>query len=104
MSFETDKKQLHAHLDLGKMTADALIPAKNVFGQLEVRMEGHAPWKHKCFFFAGTEIPDNTEYPDSLAPIGSEYKRFIITDGAVAGCMNYLKTAAGTWSEIGDVT
>lgn len=104
MSFTTDKQQLHGHIDLNKTTADALIGVKNVVAQLEIRAEGHAPWKHKCFDFVGFEIPDNTEYPDSIAPIGSEYKRFILTDGVVTGCMKYLKTAADTWTEMGEVT
>jgi len=100
----TDKGGATAVLDLGVMTAHAVVAAKNIIAQEVIDWPGETPARHKVFWFMGTTVPDNTDYPDSIAPIGSEYKRLIITDGAVSGCMNYLKTAAGTWAEIGDVT
>lgn len=85
--------------------------AKNKFGSLEALYiggeastestpSGTAPFKHALYFFVGGTVPDNTDYPDSIAPIGSFFLRLTITTAAVAGAALYLKTAATTWTDI----
>lgn len=101
MSADTDKKESKVHLDLGSMTIDALVAAKNGFAQMEARWPGQTPEKHKAFWFAGQTVPDNTDYPDSIAPIGSLYFRYRVTDGAISNCEVYVKRSAGLWSPLG---
>ena len=59
---------------------------------------------HTIRHFTGDTVPDNTDYPDDLAPIGSEFTRLIITAGVVTGASKYLKTAAATWTAFGSIT
>lgn len=54
-----------------------------------------APYTVRKFF--SDIVPDNTSYPDTIAPIGSEVLRLILTSGVVTGSLKYLKTSAGTW-------
>lgn len=102
-SAATDKGGSKAVLSLGSNTIDALVAAKNAFAQLLVTWPGMTPEGHKLFFFAGSSVPDNTDYPDTIAPIGSFYVHLKVTTGAVAGAAFYQKTAAATWTVIGAV-
>lgn len=104
MSATTDKQESSVHMDLGAPTAQALVAAKNMMAQVEARWPGQTPDKHKCFWFVGQTVPDNTDYPDSIAPIGSLYTQLSVTSGAIAGAKLYMKTAAATWTVIGSVT
>ncbi len=99
----TDKAGSKVVLDLGSMTIDALVAAKNAFGQILVTWPGLTPNGHKLFLFAGSSVPDNTDYPDSIAPIGSLFIHLKVTTGAVAGAAMYQKTSAATWTVIGSV-
>lgn len=54
---------------------------------------------HTMRYFTGDTVPDNTDYPDTVAPIGSEFCRLIVTAGVVTGAEKYLKTAAATWQK-----
>lgn len=103
MSATTDKNESTARLDLGVMTAQALVAAKNMFAQLSVSWPGQTPDKHKLFFFVGLTVPDGTEYPDAIAPIGSVFIRLGVTSGAIAGATLYMKTAADTWTVAGSL-
>ncbi len=94
----TDKTLAKVHMDLDSITSDAVRAAKNVAAQFLMNWPGQAPAQHRWAFFVGTTVPDNTDYPDSLAPIGSWYQRIIITTGAVSGSLLYIKTAAATWT------
>lgn len=100
----TDKTLAGGMFHIDKITADAVLSAKNVITQLVMNWPGETPEQHKTYEFFGTSVPDDTDYPDTLAPIGSSYRRYIITAGAVSGFMMYYKTAAATWSEVGDMT
>jgi len=103
MSVTTDKQESAVSMDLGVQTAQGLVAVKNIFAQIEARWPGQTPDKHKVFFFLGQTVPDNTDYPDTIAPIGSLFIQIGITTGAVAGATMYLKTAAATWTVIGGV-
>ncbi len=94
----TDKTLTKVHMDLDSITSDAVRAAKNVEAQHLINWPGQAPSQHRWVDFVGTTVPDDTDYPDSLAPIGSSFLRLIITSGAVAGAMRYVKTAAATWT------
>lgn len=104
MSATTDKQESKAHFDTGSMTVDALVAAKNVMAQTKVTWPGQTPDKHKCFWFVGQTVPDDTDYPDSIAPIGSLFTLLSVTSGAIAGAKLYMKTAGATWTVIGSVT
>lgn len=65
---------------------------------------GQAPFKHTTYHFVGGTTPDNTDYPDSIAPIGSTFCKLTVTSQAVSGASLYLKTAAGTWTPFGSIT
>jgi len=103
MTAATDKGSSKVHFDLGSMTSDALIAAKNVGQQVLVSWPGQTPDRHKFFDFVGTTVPDGTDYPDTIAPIGSFYTHLKITAGVVAGASRYQKTSAATWTVIGAV-
>lgn len=94
----TDKTLSKVHMDLDSITSDAVRAAKNVAAQFLINWPGQTPSQHRWVFLVGTTVPDNTDYPDSIAPIGSWYQRLIITSGAVAGSLLYIKTAAATWT------
>lgn len=68
------------------------LPANHPFG----------PLTHKTFRFFGFQAP-GTDYPDSVAPIGSEYLQYTVAGGVVTGCRMLLKTAAATWTVVGSV-
>jgi hypothetical protein len=97
-SAATDKGGSKVVFDPGSMTSDALIAAKNVMAQFIITWPGMTPDHHKAFWFVGSSVPDGTDYPDSVAPIGSLFLRIIVTSGAVSGALLYLKTAAATWT------
>jgi len=99
-SVATDKTLGRACWDINKLTADAVLSAKNVTVQEHISWGGQTPSTHMMYHFLGTTVPDNTDYPDTLAPIGSQFKRLVITSGAVAGSQMYLKTAAATWTAL----
>lgn len=103
MTAATDKGGSKVVMDLGSMTADALIAAKNTMAQFIVTWPGQTPEKHRSFWFLGQTVPDNTDYPDTIAPIGSLYTHIKIATGAVSTASLYQKTAAGTWTVIGSV-
>lgn len=103
MSATTDKTESSAHLETGRQTAVGLGMPKNIIAQMEVRWPGQTPDKHKLFWFVGQTVPDNTEYPDTIAPIGSMYTQLGVTSGAIAGATFYMKTAAATWTAMGSV-
>jgi hypothetical protein len=102
-SAATDKGGSKVVLSTNSTTIDALVGAKNAMAQVLVSWPGMTPEKHKFFLFAGSSVPDNTDYPDSIAPIGSLFFHLKVTTGAVAGAALYQKTAAGTWTVIGAV-
>lgn len=68
------------------------LPANHPFG----------PLTHKAFRFFGFQAP-GTDYPDSIAPIGSEYLQYTVAGGVVTGFRVLHKTAANTWTVIGSV-
>ena len=94
----TDKSGSRVVLDTMANTAEALVAAKNIMAQVIVTWPGLSPNSHKLFWFVGSSVPDNTDYPDTIAPIGSRFTRLIITGDAVSGALEYVKTAAGTWT------
>lgn len=65
--------------------------------------ESQAPGYHTCKHFYGDTIPDNTDYPDTAAPIGSMYTQLTMSAGVVVGATLYMKVAAATWTVIGAV-
>jgi hypothetical protein len=88
--------------------------AKNKMASIEVSYQGgeastsgspsgQKPFKHSVYWFVGGTTPTNTDYPDSIAPIGSMFTKLTITSEAVAGASMYLKTAAATWTAMGSV-
>lgn len=101
MTAATDKNESKVVLDLGSITADAVIAAKNAYAQILVAWNAApagTPGKHKAFWFSGQTIPNNTDYPDTIAPIGSKYTRFGLNGNAVVTVAEeYLKSAAGVW-------
>jgi hypothetical protein len=55
------------------------------------------PTSHRQFEFVVRKAPNATDYPDSVAPIGSEFIRYIDASGsAVTEVRKYVKTAAST--------
>ena len=59
---------------------------------------------HTVRHFFGDTVPDNTDYPDTVAPIGSEFCHLKVSGaGVVTGASKYLKTAAATWTVMGSV-
>lgn len=55
---------------------------------------------HTIRHFFSDQTPDNTNYPDSYAPIGSTVVKLTIVSGAVTAAALYMKTAAATWTLI----
>lgn len=109
LSFDNDR-QGRSTVSTATGTIDAVV-ANQAKGGKNACLQEHVIWpcvdnsdnaypgSHRCFHFVGTQVPDGTEYPDDVAPIGSEYKRLIVTGtpGAVTGAEKYLKTSANTW-------
>jgi hypothetical protein len=71
----TDKTLSKGHLDLGPTAADPIIAAKNCVGLMKVGWPGQTPPVHTAMHFYGTTVPDDTDYPDSIAPISINYRR-----------------------------
>lgn len=83
--------------------------SKNRTGSLEIEYmggegsvvgtpSGTAPFKYACYDFIGGTVPNNTDYPDTVAPVGSKFCRLVVVSEVVVGAEEYLKTAAGIWS------
>lgn len=72
-------------------------------GSTDGNPSGAGPFKHSIYHFVGGTVPNNTDYPDSIAPIGSTYLRLTITAEAVAAATLYIKNSAGNWASV-DVT
>lgn len=60
------------------------------------------PLRHKVVTFFGFQAP-GSDYPDSIAPIGSKYVQFTVAGGAVTACRTLTKTAAATWTVDGSI-
>lgn len=106
MAAADDKKARFMHQTDALSSIHVNTTCKNIIGVIGVNPPADHPAAlptHTCYDFAGFTVPDNTDYPDSIAPIGSTYRRFIVSGGAVTGASMYLKTAAGTWTVIGAV-
>jgi len=109
-SAAADKGFVRARCNTDLPPMDAIISsAKNKFKSLEIEYlsgeastegspSGQAPFKHSCYDFVGGTVPDNTDYPDSIAPIGSTFLRLVVTSEVITGAELYIKTAAGTWN------
>ncbi len=53
---------------------------------------------HTMRYFTGDTIPNATDYPDTVAPIGSCFCRLVVSGtGVVTGKDMYVKSAASTW-------
>lgn len=102
---DATSKQWRAFQSNNLPTMDALVPTlKNKAVETTILMPDNAPYEYRVYEIWGEETPTDSNYPDTVAPIGSRYYKLTITDGVVAACMPYIKTAAATWSEIGDIT
>jgi hypothetical protein len=82
--------------------------AKNKVSSLEINYIGGeasvegtpanaAPFSYKKYDFVGGTVPNATDYPDSIAPIGSTFLRLIVSGNAVTGAEMYLKNKASQW-------
>jgi hypothetical protein len=111
----SDKKTIRARFNTDIPPLDAVqTTAKNKISSLELNYmggegsvdgapSGTGPFKYQSFDLVGGTVPDNTDYPDSIAPIGSTYLRLTVSAGAVVAASFYRKTAAGTWTIQGAV-
>jgi hypothetical protein len=70
-------------------------------GSIEGTPANALPFKHEMFDFVGGTVPDDTDYPDSIAPVGSTFCRLIVVANVITGAEYYLKAAAGIWVLIG---
>jgi hypothetical protein len=96
---EATSKQWRGFVSNNNPTMDALVPTcKNKIQETTILMPDNEPYEYRLYHIIGAEVPDNTLYPDTLAPIGSTYLRLILTNGVVTGALMYLKTAAATWT------
>ncbi len=101
---EATSKQWRVFTSVNLPTSDALVPTcKNKTLEKTILMPDNAPYEYRCFEFWGEETPDNTLYPDTLAPIGSTYTKLTLTSGLVTGATKYMKTAAATWTVYGSL-
>ncbi len=101
---EATSKQWRAFTSNNLPTMDALVPTcKNKTRETTILMPDNAPYEYRIYDFFGEETPDNTLYPDTLAPIGSSYTKLTFTSGVVTGATKYLKTAAATWTVYGSL-
>lgn len=101
---EATSKQWRAFQSNNLPTMDALVPtSKNKAVEITILMPDNAPYEYRLYHFYGEETPDGTLYPDSIAPIGSEYTKLTLTAGVVTAAAKYLKTAAATWTAFGSV-
>ena len=100
----------NAILDQDSLTA-VLIPnglpnaavglAKNVMAQIRVSCPQLTLQSFKMNWYVGFTVPDNTDYVDSEAPVGSLYWLMTQSAGAITASKLYHKTAAGTWTVLG---
>jgi|GEM_PF-7063567 len=102
-----DDKKVTAVQDYAQYTNFAEVPTcKNIIGTFGVNMPSDHPNvlpSHKCYDFFGFTTPDNTDYPDTVAPIGSTFRKFTVAAGVVTGATMYMKTAAATWTVYGSL-
>lgn len=54
----------------------------------------------RVLHFIGRTTPDNTDYPDSVAPIGSTFLRLTEVAQAVTAAVLYRKVSAATWQAV----
>lgn len=102
---EATSKAWRVHKSSNLPTMDAVdATTKNRGMEVSILMPDNAPYKYKYYEFWGEETPDGTLYPDTIAPIGSRYHKLILTSGVVTGYLEYIKTAAATWTAIGAAT
>lgn len=96
-----DDKKFTAHFDTGVTTATAVLSGapKNMIAQVAWNRPGEAIEKHNSYWFIGNTVPNNTDYPDSIAPIGSMYT-YLAGTTSITGSNLYIKTAAGTWTAV----
>lgn len=98
---EATSKQWRGFVSNNNPTMDALVPTcKNRVQELTILMPDNAPYEYRSYHFIGEETPDNTLYPDTVAPIGSTYMKLTITANVVAGANLYLKKTTGAWTEL----
>lgn len=99
---DTTSKQWRGYVSNNLPTMDALVPTcKNKVQETTILMPDNAPYEYRLFKIYGEEVPTNTNYPDTVAPIGSEYTQLAFTAGVVSGATKYMKTAAATWTVMG---
>ena len=77
--------------------------AKNAYAVRRVSYPGGVVEQFSMFDFVGFVTPDSTDYPDTIAPIGSTYLYLTASAGAVTNAQLFLKTAASTWTAYGSV-
>jgi len=96
-----DSKNWRAHVSTNLPTMDAVNVTGFFNAGKEVKIEANgAPdnmASYKTLEFWGDTVPSNTDYPDTVAPIGSVFHRLILTSGVVTGAEDYQKVAAGQW-------
>ena len=101
-----DDKTIRATKSDNTSTADAVLSGiLSVREQLLVQFPGVTaagdvglyPSSHQAFSFVGTMVPNNTNLPDSLAPIGSTFLRLEVSGGEIISASNYTKVSAATW-------
>ena len=73
---------------------------QNAMTSIEAQFPDNLPSTHRTIEFAGRTTPDNTDYPDSVAPIGSTFRKYVVTAGVVTGFTMYHKVAAATWQAV----
>jgi len=103
---DSKKWRIHFDANLPPIDATAVSGYKNTVSTHEVESFGNPGGleTYRFVHIVGDTVPDNTDYPDTVAPIGSKFTRLIITAGVVTGAAEYMKTAAATWTIIGSVT
>jgi len=101
-----DDKKIRAKCTDNTGTADAVLSGiLSAKEQLLVQFPGTTaagdvgayPGSHQAFSFVGTMVPNNTNLPDTVAPIGSTFLRLEVSGGAIVGAANYTKVSAATW-------
>ncbi len=98
---EATSKQWRGFVSNNNPTMDALVPTcKNKIQEITILMPDNAPYEYRLYDIIGEETPDNTLYPDTVAPIGSTYLKLTLTAGVVTAAARYLKTAAATWTAL----
>lgn len=106
MAASDDKKMRVMHQTDALSSIHINITCKNIIGVRAVNFPADHPSgvsQHVMYDFLGTTTPDNTDYPDSIAPIGSTFQKLTYAGSAITGSSLYLKTAAATWTVMGSV-